>query len=38
MVMDSANIINLVPVLKENRANLIEELTPIVNANSLENI
>ena len=38
MVMDSANIINLVPVLKESRANLIEELTPIVNSNSLENI
>ena len=38
MVMDSANIIKLVPILKENRANLIEELTPIVNSNSLENL
>lgn len=38
MVMDSANMIKLVPVLKENRANLIEELSPVVNSNCLENI
>ena len=38
MVMDSIDIIKLVPVLKENRANLIEELTPIVNSDCLEHL